>query len=118
MCSMWFRAVFGVIISRDDARRAWRSNTFSSVVGPRGTACRRGCRSTGAMRVAAFVLAVLVGAGLGGALVAVGASEPGQPVPLAGLPLRGASYLHLLVADNPPFVLAVDTGRVTPVRAP
>ena len=70
------------------------------------------------MRVAAFVVAVLVGAGLGGALVAVGASETGQPVPLAGLPLRGASHLHLLVADNPPFVLDVDTGRVTPLRAP
>jgi hypothetical protein len=70
------------------------------------------------MRVAAFVVAVLVGAGLVGALVAVGASETGQPAPLAGLPLTGSSHLHLLVANNPPFVLDVDTGRVTPIRAP
>jgi hypothetical protein len=36
------------------------------------------------MHVVAFVVAVLVGAGLGGALIAVGASETGQPAPLAG----------------------------------
>src|SRR6266487_4509221 len=70
------------------------------------------------MRVVGLVVAVLVSAGLGGALVAAGASETGDPVPLAGLPLNRASHLHLLVASNPPFVLDVDTGRVTPIRAP
>jgi hypothetical protein len=70
------------------------------------------------MRVVAFVAAVLVGAGPVDALVEVGASETGQPVPLAGLPLSGTSHLHLLVADNPPFVVDVDTGRFTPLRAP
>src|SRR5712691_12629809 len=70
------------------------------------------------MRVVASVLAVLVSVGLGGALVAVGASGTGKPVPLAGLPVEGASHLHLLVANNPPFVLDVDTGRVTRLRAP
>lgn len=37
------------------------------------------------------------------------------PVPLQGLRLRGESKLRLLVANLPPFVLNVDTGRVTPV---
>jgi hypothetical protein len=70
------------------------------------------------MRAVAFVVAVLVVAGLGGALVALGVSGTGDPVPLAGEPLKGASRLHLLVASNPPFVLDVDTGRVTPIPAP
>jgi hypothetical protein len=70
------------------------------------------------MRVAASGMAVVVSAGLGGALVGVGASGTRDPVPLAGTPLREASHLHLLVASNPPFVLDVDTGRVTPIRAP
>lgn len=70
------------------------------------------------MRVRALVVAVLVGAGLVGALVGAGASGTSDPVALAGAPLNGASHLHLLVANNPPFVLDVDTGRVTPIRAP
>ena len=70
------------------------------------------------MRLIALVVAVLVGVGLGGALVAVGASGTGDPVPLTGIPLKGASRLHLLVASNPPFALDADTGRVTPIRAP
>jgi hypothetical protein len=69
------------------------------------------------MRVGAIVVALLVVAGLGGALVAVGASGTVEPAPLAGRPLQGASHLHLLVASDPPFVLDVDTGRVTPIRA-
>jgi hypothetical protein len=64
------------------------------------------------------VLVVLVSVGLGGVLVGTGASGRGDPVPLTGVPLEGASHLHLLVANNPPFVLDVDTGRVTPIRAP
>jgi hypothetical protein len=70
------------------------------------------------MRLAAVVVAALACAGLAGALVAVGASGTGDPAPLSGVHFRGASQLHLLVADNPPFVLDVDTGRVTPIRAP
>jgi hypothetical protein len=66
----------------------------------------------------ASVVAVLVSAGLGAALVAVATSGTGDPVPLAGEPLKAPSRLHLLVASNPPFVLDVDTGRVTPIRAP
>jgi hypothetical protein len=65
------------------------------------------------------VLVVLVCIGLGGGvLVGAGASGRGDPVPLAGVPFKGVSHLHLLVANNPPFVLDVDTGRVTPIRAP
>jgi hypothetical protein len=65
------------------------------------------------------VLVVLVCIGLGGGvLVGAGASGRGDPVPLAGVPFEGVSQLHLLVANNPPFVLDVDTGRVTPIRAP
>jgi hypothetical protein len=70
------------------------------------------------MSVVAFLRALLVASGVGGALVGVGASGPDDPVPLAGVPLKGASGLHVLVANNPPFVLDVDTGRVTPIRAP
>jgi hypothetical protein len=70
------------------------------------------------MRAVAFFVAVLVVAGLGRGLVALGASGTGDPVPLEGEPLKGPSRLHLLVASNPPFVLDVDTGRVTPIRAP
>jgi hypothetical protein len=64
------------------------------------------------MRTVLSVVTVLVSAGVGGALVAVGASGTSDPVPLAGVPLQGASRLQLLVASNPPFVLDVDTGRV------
>lgn len=38
-----------------------------------------------------------------------------RPRPLRGVPLRGSTGLQLLVANDPPFVLNVDTGRVTPV---
>jgi hypothetical protein len=70
------------------------------------------------MRLVALVVAVLVSAGLGSALVAATASGNGDPMPLTGTPFKSASHLHLLVANNPPFVLDVDTGRVTPIRAP
>lgn len=43
-----------------------------------------------------------------------GDREPGR---LQGVPLRGTTGLRLVVADNPPFVLDVDTGSVTPVAA-
>jgi hypothetical protein len=35
-----------------------------------------------------------------------------HPMPLRGAPLRRGTGLRLLVADNPPFVLVVDTGSV------
>jgi hypothetical protein len=38
-----------------------------------------------------------------------------EPAPLRGVPLRGPTGLRLLVADNPPFVLDVDSGRVSPL---
>lgn len=36
-----------------------------------------------------------------------------QPKPLRGVPLTGSTGLRLLVANNPPFLLDVDTGRIT-----
>jgi hypothetical protein len=39
-----------------------------------------------------------------------------DPMPLRGIPLRGETGVRLLVADKPPFVLDIDTGRTTPVR--
>lgn len=48
-------------------------------------------------------------AGVVGASAAVSA----PPKPLRGVPLRGATGLKLLVANAPPFVLDVDTGRIT-----
>jgi hypothetical protein len=49
------------------------------------------------------------------ALAASGSAAPG-PQPLRGIPLVGKTGLRLLVASNPPYVLDVDSGRVTPVR--
>jgi hypothetical protein len=49
----------------------------------------------------------------------VGASSLGtlavsaRPKPLRGVPLRGSTGLRLLVANSPPFILNVDTGRIT-----
>ena len=41
------------------------------------------------------------------------AARPGQ---LHGVPLTGATGLALLVSADPPYLLDVDTGRVTPVK--
>lgn len=38
------------------------------------------------------------------------------PAPLSGVPLAEATGLELLVASNPPFVINIDTGRITHVR--
>jgi hypothetical protein len=38
-----------------------------------------------------------------------------EPKPLRGVPLRGPTGLRLLVADDPPFVLDVDTGHIARV---
>jgi hypothetical protein len=40
-------------------------------------------------------------------------ADPAEPRPLRGVPLRGATGLRLLVANDPPLLLDVDTGRVT-----
>src|SRR6266852_9165401 len=79
---------------------------------------RVGVEVAGTMWILAFVVAVLVSASLGGAGVAAETVRTGEPVPLAGAALKGASNLHLLVASNPPFVLDVDMARVSPIRAP
>ncbi len=50
--------------------------------------------------------------------VATAASDhgtPAPPKPLRGVPLSGATGLRLLVANEPPILLDVDTGRITPV---
>ncbi len=39
-----------------------------------------------------------------------------EPRPITGVPLGRRTGLHLLVADLPPFVLDVDSGRTVPVR--
>lgn len=46
---------------------------------------------------------------------ATGSASAGQPPPLGGAPLPGHTGLRLLVADDPPFLLDVDRGRVTPI---
>lgn len=38
-----------------------------------------------------------------------------EPKPLRGVPLAGPTGLKLLVANNPPFLLDVDSGRITSV---
>ena len=44
------------------------------------------------------------------------ASATARPGQLHGVPLTGATGLVLLVSADPPYLLDVDTGRVTPVR--
>jgi hypothetical protein len=46
------------------------------------------------------------------AAVAIAAAPP---EPLRGVPLTGSTGLKLLVADDPPLLLDVDTGRITPI---
>ena len=58
-------------------------------------------------------LAGLIAAGV---LLASGAAA-GEPVELQGDPLRAPTGLRLLVADDPPFVLDVDTGKTVRPRA-
>lgn len=62
------------------------------------------------VQLAALIVAVLA--------VGVADAAPhgsGDPVPLRGAALTGETGLRLLVASNPPFVLDVDSGRVSPV---
>jgi hypothetical protein len=51
----------------------------------------------------------------GGTAAGPSLERPSPPAPLGGVPLR-ATGLRLLVADVPPFVLDVDSGRITRVR--
>ena len=44
------------------------------------------------------------------------ASAPARPGELRGVPLTGATGLVLLVSADPPYLLDVDTGHVTPVK--
>jgi hypothetical protein len=60
---------------------------------------------------------LLVAGALGGARLDAATSKARLPVPLRGMPLTQPSNLHLLVADNPPFVLDVDSGTITRIRA-
>jgi hypothetical protein len=46
---------------------------------------------------------------------ASGAASLAPPAPLRGVPLTGTTGLRLLVANNPPFLVDVDTGRITKV---
>lgn len=61
-------------------------------------------------------IALLAVAEMTSATGVVASQRARSPVPLRGVPLRGDTGLRLVVADRPPFVLDVDTGRVTPVR--
>jgi hypothetical protein len=65
------------------------------------------------MRTAALIVAVAVAAL--SAQAASSTSLARGPAPLRGVPLERGTALRLLVADNPPFVLDVDSGTVTPV---
>ena len=47
--------------------------------------------------------------------LAAGGSAASGPQPLRGVPLLAKTALRLLVASNPPYVLDVDSGRLTPV---
>jgi hypothetical protein len=49
------------------------------------------------------------------ALLGVLAAGASAPKPLGGVPLTGKTGLRLVVANDPPFVLDVDTGRITTV---
>ena len=49
-------------------------------------------------------------------VIVASAGAASAPLPLRGIPLRGATGLRLLVADDPPFVLDVDTGEITRVN--
>jgi hypothetical protein len=73
------------------------------------------------MRIAVpivLALSLTASIGLTAAAAASGLERARDPVALAGTSLPAKTGLRLLVADNPPFVLDVDTGKVIPVARP
>ena len=67
------------------------------------------------LRLAASVLglAAVLAVGVSASAAARGGAD--EPVPLRGVALTGKTGLRLLVSDNPPFVLDVDSGNVSRV---
>ena len=63
-----------------------------------------------ALRFAAPFLALATTLAVGASVVAA-AQRSDEPVPLRGVVLGGQTGLRLLAADNPPFVIDVDSGR-------
>jgi len=71
------------------------------------------------LQIAALVLALGIGASIGlAARAAPAMPDARDPVPLRGVPLRGETGLRLLVPNNPPIVLDVDSGSVSPTGVP
>src|SRR5205823_10424933 len=66
-------------------------------------------QSFGMSAVVRWLLVLAIVAALAGSALAA------QPSPLRGVPLVGQTGLRLLVAADPPFVLDVDTGSVSPI---
>lgn len=60
--------------------------------------------------------AIVVSAAVVGVAAPSSVGADGEPTPLHGAPLRGATGLRILAADNPPLVLDVDAGRAAPLR--
>jgi hypothetical protein len=74
-------------------------------------------RAVFAIAVAAGALALIGPRGADPALVrgVIERHDAGVPRPLHGVPLGRRTRLRLLVASDPPFLLDVDTARVTPL---
>jgi len=71
------------------------------------------------LQIAALVLALGIGASIGlAARAAPAMPDARDPVPLRGVPLRGETGLRLLVPNNPPIVLDVDSGSASPTGVP
>ena len=72
----------------------------------------------GGRRLAARPLVGVIAAAALAALAFAAAAQPAgrEPSALRGVLLAGDTRLRLLVADSPPFVLDVDSGRVTRLR--
>lgn len=72
------------------------------------------------VRLLALALVLALGTASQGRILASSAARAtaasAQPKPLGGVPLTGSTGLRLLIADNPPLLLDVDTGRTTRIR--
>lgn len=62
-----------------------------------------------------LALSLMASVGLAARAATSATERARNPVPLSGAPLSTPTGLRLLVADNPPFIVDVDTGRVTRV---